>query len=133
MDHFPTPSGTEPIEIPYIDTGEEYDGGNFEGHAKRKGWLRRLSQGHAVFTGKHGDTAAVAFFQNWLFFGTLIKVFEIARIAVRTSGFLRTSSDVRARSSALVTCRKCSRSGTTKTTSPTSRTKETRNYWNHHG
>lgn len=87
MDYFPAPTGTKPIDIPFVG-GEEYDNGEFKSYPQRKGWAERISNGDPVYTGNFSDEA-VPFCQTWLFFGCLIKVFEAARVEVKTEDFIR--------------------------------------------
>ncbi|KAF8542597.1 hypothetical protein BDD12DRAFT_907891 [Trichophaea hybrida] len=93
MDHFSAPDGTEPIDIPWVDF-QEYDGGDFESYPDRQGWRQRLLDGDPVYTGKFADDA-VPFFQTWLFFGCLIKVFEAVGINVRTQDFVREKNGIK--------------------------------------
>ncbi|KAF8241851.1 hypothetical protein K440DRAFT_641104 [Wilcoxina mikolae CBS 423.85] len=57
-------------------------------------WRQRLLDGDSVYTGKVSDDA-IPFFQTWLFFGCLIKVFEAVGIKVRTQELVREKNGIK--------------------------------------
>ncbi|KAJ7249201.1 hypothetical protein B0H12DRAFT_1300783 [Mycena haematopus] len=85
MDHFTIPDGAMHIRVPFRCT-ELYDGDDFFEYPYRKGWTEDQLMGRNGF----GDRTAAeveAFFQTWLYFGTLISVFELNGINVDPAEF----------------------------------------------
>ncbi|KAJ7243908.1 hypothetical protein B0H12DRAFT_1221054 [Mycena haematopus] len=96
MDHFIIPAGTKHIRVPFKCT-EPYDGGDFFEYPARKGWTKEEllgCGGHHGF-GKHTAAEVEAFFQTWLYFGTLISVFKLNGIKVRPEEFITTDEESR--------------------------------------
>jgi hypothetical protein len=85
MEHWPTPLGfTFPVHVPYVCT-EDYDGENFFDFPQRKGWTKvRLHE--CLDPGKQ-QAGCEAFFQSWLFFGSVIEVFKVTGIRVKSLDF----------------------------------------------
>ncbi|KAJ6451330.1 hypothetical protein C8R45DRAFT_797395, partial [Mycena sanguinolenta] len=90
MDHLPIPPGATHIRIPYKCT-EVYDGEDFFGYPERKKWSTEKLLGYNKF-GHEKEANVEAFFQTWLYFGTLICVFKLHGIDVDTSEFVTTDS-----------------------------------------
>ncbi|KAJ6588676.1 hypothetical protein B0H19DRAFT_1248297 [Mycena capillaripes] len=80
MDHFDIPVAATHIRVPYKCT-ELYDGGDFFKYPTRKGWSEDELLGRRNF-GNRTDAEVEAFFQTWLYFGTLTSVFKLNGIKV---------------------------------------------------
>jgi hypothetical protein len=87
MDHLLLPSGTRPyIKVPYKCTFE-YTPGDFTAFPERYGWTREHLLGGDNFGGK--ETADIeAFFQTWLYFGTLLEVLHLAGVKAEAEDFI---------------------------------------------
>ncbi|KAJ6452250.1 hypothetical protein C8R45DRAFT_916262 [Mycena sanguinolenta] len=88
MDHFTIPDETVHIRVPFRCT-ELYDGGDFFEYPTRKGWTKDELLGRHGF-GNRTSAEVEAFFQTWLYFGTLISVFQLNGIEVRAEEFIAT-------------------------------------------
>lgn len=77
MDHFVIPEAAEHIEVPYI-CQEKYQGA-YEDYPQRQGWTDNELNDDPDFGGKP-PRQILAFLQNWLFFGTLARVFKSAEV-----------------------------------------------------
>ncbi|KAJ6512733.1 hypothetical protein C8R45DRAFT_961195 [Mycena sanguinolenta] len=86
MDHFTIPDGTVHIRVPFRCT-ERYDGGDFFEYPTRKGWTETQLMGHSGF-GNRAPAEVEAFFQTWLYFGTLVTVFKLNGINVDPAEFI---------------------------------------------
>jgi hypothetical protein len=89
MDHLLVPPGGIPIRVPYRCV-EKYDRQDFFGYPQRKGWTQEDLHGDKNFGGRSSEEVE-SFFQSWLYFGTLISVFNIGRIRIKSSDFITTS------------------------------------------
>jgi hypothetical protein len=87
MEHFASPEGTEPIDVPHVGT-EDYDGSDFFGYPQRKGWSQNQLMGDQNF-GNSSSKEVEAFFQTWLYFGCSISVFGLVGIEVKTCDFVQ--------------------------------------------
>jgi hypothetical protein len=86
MDHLPQMSNpTVPIiQVPFLqDSRFVYDGRGLQDYPARCNFFIRNSGGGSE------DLDSSAFFQSWLFFGTLIEVFKTYDIPVQYSDFVR--------------------------------------------
>jgi hypothetical protein len=90
MEHFLAPEGTSSIDIPYL-CEEEYDGGEFILYPQRKGWSVEDLKGSNDFGGR-SPKEVEAFFQTWLFFGTLQTIFGLVEIEITAGDFIRSDS-----------------------------------------
>ncbi|KAF7374401.1 Heterokaryon incompatibility [Mycena sanguinolenta] len=88
MDHFTIPDGTVHIRVPFRCT-ERYDGGDFFEYPARKGWTEDQLMGRSGF-GNRTPAEVEAFFQTWLYFGTLISVLKLNGINVDPAEFITT-------------------------------------------
>jgi hypothetical protein len=88
MEHFPIPEGATHIRVPYKCT-QTYDGEDFFSYPERKGWTEGHLLGEDHFGGRK-DAEVEAFFQTWLYFGTLICVFKLQEIEIDPSDFITT-------------------------------------------
>ncbi|KAJ6528496.1 hypothetical protein B0H19DRAFT_1274718 [Mycena capillaripes] len=88
MDFFDIPAGASHIRVPYKCI-EPYDGGDFFNYPARKGWGENELFGGDNF-GNRSDAEVEAFFQTWLYFGTLTSVFKLNGIDVDTQEFIAT-------------------------------------------
>ncbi|PCH43510.1 hypothetical protein WOLCODRAFT_138382 [Wolfiporia cocos MD-104 SS10] len=93
MEHLESPANGIVIEIPYLP-GKPYDGGDFLSYPSRAGWTEDELLGAQAF-GQRPAGEAEAFFQTWLYFGSLHAVFKIGGIAVDAAQFVRTIDDGR--------------------------------------
>lgn len=89
MEHLPTREGTEPIVAPFVCT-EDYDNLDFSTYPKRKDWTKHDLEGGSNFGGR-SDHEVEAFFQTWLYFGCLIKVFGAVDVELKATDFIRDS------------------------------------------
>jgi hypothetical protein len=81
-----------PIEFPCLCTYQTYDKLGFHGFPTRKGWVIQQDSNNPLerMDGtKFSDAEASTFIQGWLFFGTLIEIFDLFRIHVRPQDFIR--------------------------------------------
>jgi len=98
MDHFPVPQGAVSVDVPYLGGGEydprEFlkDGASFMEYPKRKGWTEAQLLGVPDF-GPRPSSEVEAFFQTWLYFGTLFRVFRAAAITLTLEDFIRDGLD----------------------------------------
>jgi hypothetical protein len=88
MDHLTIPEGATHIRVPYKCT-ESYDGEDFFSYPDRRGWTKEHLLGEDNFGGR-SDAEVEAFFQTWLYFGTLICVFKLQGIEIDPSEFIAT-------------------------------------------
>src|SRR5438034_8402628 len=91
MDHLPLPEGAAHVELPYLGT-EEYDGGEFCDYPRRKG-LTEAELNEENGFGRRTPEEVNAFFQTWLFFGCLIRVFRSVGVKAKSSDFIRMRED----------------------------------------
>jgi hypothetical protein len=87
MDHLAIPAGATHVRVPYKCT--EFYGGDFFDYPARKGWTKEQLSGQDKFGGRN-NAEVEAFFQNWLYFGTLTCVFKLQGIEIDVSEFLTT-------------------------------------------
>lgn len=88
MNHLAIPAGATHIRVPYKCT-QFYDGGDFFTYPTRQGWTKEQLLGYDKFGGRT-SAEVEAFFQNWLYFGTLICVFKSQGMKINPSDFLET-------------------------------------------
>jgi hypothetical protein len=90
MDHFHIPPNTVHLRVRY--TGKKpYDRGPFHTYPDRAGYKKEgLAQNR--FDGRDKDDA-ISFFQTWLYFGTLISIFQIGGVEIKETDFLAKSDD----------------------------------------
>ena len=86
MDHFHIPPTVTHVRFRYF-SDEPYDGGTFLGYPDRE--QARLENSDIPSL---GGSAVEAFFQRWLYFGTLVSIFKIGGVAVRQQDFVETES-----------------------------------------
>jgi hypothetical protein len=91
MEHFLAPEDVVPIDIPYL-CEEEYDRGDFLGYPHRKKWSGRDLEGYNDFGGRSAKEVE-AFFQTWLFFGTLQSIFGLIGIVIATDDLTRSDPE----------------------------------------
>ncbi|KAJ0422945.1 hypothetical protein BJY00DRAFT_62434 [Aspergillus carlsbadensis] len=88
MDHLPSilsPTRASP-QVPYLDFHPRYDGGGFEAFPSRCGInTDKLQRGDI---GAHTVDGLMPFLQEWLFFGLLQEVFEVAHVPFRRDDFV---------------------------------------------
>jgi hypothetical protein len=88
MEHLAIPSGATHVQFPYLGT-EDYDGGTFFEYPRRKGWTEAELKGK----GQRTPEEINAFFQTWLFFGCLARVFRSVGVKTKPSDFIRVGKD----------------------------------------
>ncbi|KAJ7508999.1 hypothetical protein B0H11DRAFT_1703297 [Mycena galericulata] len=88
MDHLIIPPEAKHLRVPYKCT-EPYDGGDFFGYPARKGWTDEDLLGLNGFGGRD-ESEVEAFFQTWLYFGTLTCVFKLQGVDIDIAEFLAT-------------------------------------------
>ncbi|KIX03477.1 uncharacterized protein Z518_07030 [Rhinocladiella mackenziei CBS 650.93] len=86
MDHFHIPSGAMHIRVRYSGK-KPYDRGPFHTYPDRTGWKKEELLVENGFRSRNKSDAE-AFFQTWLYFGTLITVFRIGRVEIQETDFL---------------------------------------------
>ncbi|RDW78988.1 uncharacterized protein DSM5745_05840 [Aspergillus mulundensis] len=96
MEHLPTRADSPPLKIPYLG-GEAFEAGtlgstegalyNFKSYWQRRGLERDQLTGEISFESLRPHEIAQSL-QTWLYFGTLISVFEVVGIPVRTRDFV---------------------------------------------
>jgi hypothetical protein len=91
MEHFLAPEGVQRIDIPYL-CEEEYDRGDFLDYPQRKKWSERDLEGYNDFGGRSSKEVE-AFFQTWLFFGTLQSIFGRIGMEITTDDLTRSDPE----------------------------------------
>jgi hypothetical protein len=91
MDHLPLPESAAHVDLSFFGT-EEYDGGELLDYPRRKNWTEAELDGRNV-SGRRTLEEVNTFFQTWLFFGCLTRVFRSLSIGVKSDDFIRTKED----------------------------------------
>ncbi|KJZ79185.1 hypothetical protein HIM_01336 [Hirsutella minnesotensis 3608] len=84
MDHLPIPDGAQPPKVPFVGT-EFVDDGEFSRYPRRQGMEMELRTW--TFTRLSLENYQ-AFFQTWLYFGCLSKVFQIVGLPINAGEFV---------------------------------------------
>ncbi|XP_044722128.1 uncharacterized protein HRG_05043 [Hirsutella rhossiliensis] len=84
MDHLPFPQGAQPPKVPYVGT-DFVDDGEFSRYPRRQGMETDLRTW--TFTRLPPENYQ-AFFQTWLYFGCLSKVFQIVGLPINAGEFI---------------------------------------------
>ncbi|KAL4778184.1 hypothetical protein BJX76DRAFT_362966 [Aspergillus varians] len=90
MDHLIIPNDAQHIEVPYL-CSEPFQGA-LSDYPERNQWTRHELEIDPEFGGKHPD-AILPFLQNYLFLGTLARLFEIYDIAFDVREWSRPGRD----------------------------------------
>ncbi|KAL4912890.1 hypothetical protein BDW62DRAFT_206038 [Aspergillus aurantiobrunneus] len=90
MDHFIIPKGAHHLQVPYLCS--EPFRGELSNYREHNGWTRHELKHDPNFGGKHPDQI-VPFLQNYLFFGTLARIFEIHGVDFNVSDWIRLGDD----------------------------------------
>ncbi|KAL4902943.1 hypothetical protein BDW74DRAFT_54790 [Aspergillus multicolor] len=105
MEHLPTQTDSPSLKIPYLG-GKPFEAGttsstegalyNFKSYWQRRGLGRDQLSGELSFKGLQPHEI-VHELQTWLYFGTLISIFDIVEIRVRTRDFVAASPSLSSR------------------------------------
>src|SRR5277367_1444859 len=90
MDHFHIAPAATHVRFRYFGD-EPYDGGTFLGYPDRAEWEAEARLENTDIPSL-GGSAVEAFFQRWLYFGTLVSIFKIGGVGVRQQDFVETDS-----------------------------------------
>ncbi|KIW67659.1 hypothetical protein PV04_06891 [Phialophora macrospora] len=88
MEHFHIPSKAVHIRFRYAGK-KRYDRGAFHTYPDRTGWKKEEFLSPNGLQGRNKSDME-AFFQTWLYFGTLISIFNIGGVALKETDFLET-------------------------------------------